>query len=72
MRKLDKSRMATVTQIARSVELKPRLELGIDAEEQCVYLAVTGRYRMTADQAEEVAQNLMGFVFELRNGGRIG
>ena len=46
--------------------------MGIDAELGCIFLDTSGRYRMTADQAEEVAVSLMDFVHELRNGGRIG
>ena len=58
------------------IKPKARIEAGVlvDAEGngEGVYIETHGRYRMTADQAETFAADLMQFVFELRNGGKLG
>ena len=69
MRRITRDGGASVIPLER---LHRSLEMGIDAELGCIFLDTSGRYRMTADQAEEVAVSLMHFVHELRNGGRIG
>ncbi len=52
-----------------------KIEMGVDEEKNCIYLKMSGFnpcVAMTAERAEELAVDLQNFVFELRNGGRIG
>ena len=75
MRRITRDGGASVIPLERAKGAPPlrrSLEMGIDAELGRIFLDASGRYRMTADQAEEVAVSLMDFVHELRNGGRIG
>lgn len=75
MRKLiksGKSPQADVIAITRGKPKEARLEIGIDAGRKVVFLKLDGvAVAMGADKAEEVAADLMAFVYELRNGGAL-
>lgn len=71
MRKLGPHRTGAKV-IALTQPVKPRLECGIIGDGEGVYIETTGRFRMTAAQAESHAADVMQFVHELRNGGSMG
>ena len=58
------------------IKAKSRLECGIETDDEGngigVFLETHGRFRMTTEQAETFAADVMQFVFEMRNGGKLG
>ena len=71
MRKLPSRPVAPVFELAAKRQMKPRLEVGIDAERGGIYIETSARYMMNAEQAETLADAIYGFVRELRNGGQL-
>lgn len=75
MRTLN-GKKAPVIPIARAIRRPVSLtagiaDSGVDGPAH-IYVEIDGkRFRMTADQAESHASDLMQFVYELRNGGQL-
>lgn len=78
MRKLSRARRPTIIPIDQAGQRRMvRLEMGIHEARGCIYIKLSQDGReldigMTADQAEARAGDLMQFVYELRNGGKLG
>ena len=68
---------ADVVPLVARIKPQRAIEAGIIEDGSGIMLAIENAnqsvvYRMTADQAEAFCVDLMGFIHELRNGGRIG
>jgi hypothetical protein len=67
---------ASVIPLARAIRRLPKLEVGVTPEGDGMYVhldegASKLTFRMSADQAEDFVTDVMQFVHELRNGGKL-
>lgn len=63
---------ASVLPFKRALPPQRSLSCGVLEDGSGIFIECPERFRMTADQAEAFCVDLMGFIHELRNGGRVG